>query len=89
MSSPAINYNSPADLRKAGFDALTKELGPLGMVLFMRQFDSGYGDYTAERDELLKDLVLEDVENELYALSSKHSEKNQERLNRSIADSDS
>ena len=68
MSDLAINYknyNNPAALRKAGIEALTKELGPLGMALFLRQYDSGYGDYTAERDDLLKDITLEDVEREL------------------------
>lgn len=64
----AIDYNNPVALRKAGLEALTRELGPLGMALFMRQYDSGYGDYTAERDELLKDISLEDVERELEAM---------------------
>ena len=65
MSNLAIDYNSPVALRKAGLEALVKELGPLGMVLFMRQFDGGYGDYTADRDELLKDVTLEEIEREL------------------------
>lgn len=65
MSNLDIDYNNPVALRKAGLEALAKELGPLGMALFMRQFESGYGDYTAEREELLKDVTLEDVEREL------------------------
>jgi len=69
MNHLAIDYNNPVALRKAGLDALTKELGPLGMALFMLQFDVGYGDYTAERDDLLKDITLEDVERELAAMA--------------------
>jgi hypothetical protein len=65
MGSLAIDYNNPVTLRKAGLAALTKELGPLGMALFMRQYDSGYGDYTLEREELLKNVTLEDIEREL------------------------
>ena len=65
MSNLAIDYNSPTALRKAGINALTKELGPLGMALFLRQYDSGYGDYTAERDSLLEDITLDDIEKEL------------------------
>ena len=38
------------------------------MALFMRQYENGYGDYTAERDELLKNVTLEDVERELEAM---------------------
>jgi hypothetical protein len=68
MSNPAIDYNNPVALQKAGLEALTKELGPLGMALFMRQYDSGYGDYTAERDELLKAVTLEEVEHALEAM---------------------
>ena len=61
----SIDYNNPVALRKAGLDALAKELGPLGMVLFMRQYEYGYGDYTVEREELLKDVTLEEIESEL------------------------
>ena len=68
MNNLAIDYNNPVALRKAGLDALTKELGPLGMALFMLQFDVGYGDYTEERDEILKDVTLEDAERELAAM---------------------
>jgi len=65
MNKQTIYYNNPAALRKAGLEALAKELGPLGMALFLRQYESGYGDYTAEREELLKGVTLEEVEHEL------------------------
>ena len=68
MSNLAIDYNSPVSIRKAGLDALKKELGPLGMALFLLQFDNGYGDYTEEREELLKDITIEDIESQLVAL---------------------
>ena len=68
MNNLAVDYNNPTALRKAGLEALAKELGPLGMALFIRQYENGYGDYTAERDELLKDITLEDVERELEAM---------------------
>jgi hypothetical protein len=70
MNNLAIDYNNPAALRKAGLDALTKELGPLGMALFMRQYERGYGDYTAERDDILKDVTLEEAERELEAMNN-------------------
>jgi hypothetical protein len=65
MSNLTIDYNNPVMLRRAGIDALTKELGPLGMAMFLRQFDSGYGDYTAERDEILDGITIEDIERDL------------------------
>jgi len=48
-------------IRKMGIDALTEKLGPIGMVEFMRQFDSGYGDYTKERHTWLDNLTIEDI----------------------------
>jgi len=52
-------------LRKLGIDALTEKLGPIGMVEFMRQFDSGYGDYTKDRDTWLDNLTIEDISSEI------------------------
>ena len=48
-------------IRERGFSALTKELGPSGMAIFMRQFDNGSGNYTEEREELLKDITIDDI----------------------------
>ena len=33
-------------LREKGLKALSRELGPSGMAIFIRQFESGKGDYT-------------------------------------------
>ena len=43
-------------IRHMGIKALTEKLGHVGMVEFIRQFDSGYGDYTKERNEWLDDI---------------------------------
>lgn len=58
----AIDYRNPSAIRKMGIDALTKELGPVGMAYFIRQYDTGEGDYTAEREQLLSDVTMEDIE---------------------------
>ena len=68
MNNMAIDYNDPVTIRKIGLEVLAEELGPLGMALFMRQYDKGYGNYTEERNELLKDITTEDIEQELEAL---------------------
>ena len=65
MNNTAVDVYNPVELRKAGIDALTKELGPLGMTLFLRQFEIGHGDYTKERDELLDGITIEDIEREI------------------------
>ena len=66
----AIDYRNPAVIRRLGIDALTKELGPVGMAYFIRQFDRGQGDYTAERAELLAGITNDDILRELEELES-------------------
>lgn len=56
---------NPAELRRAGIDALVKALGPVGMARFLRQFDPGQGDYTAERDRILGSPSVDEVMDEL------------------------
>jgi len=48
-------------IRQTGFKALTRALGATGTVLFIRQFENGYGNYTKERTETLKDVTLDDI----------------------------
>ncbi len=52
-------------IRKKGIEALTEKLGPVGMVEFIRQFDSGYGDYTKERHEWLDDENVTVISNNI------------------------
>ena len=40
-------------IRTAGMRALARELGWVGMVRFLQQFETGDGDYSAERHEWL------------------------------------
>ena len=56
------------EIRLTGLKALSRELGPVGMVRFLQQFETGYGDYTAERHTWLKERnvseIVEDIEQE-------------------------
>jgi hypothetical protein len=45
---------TPTDIRKLGIEAITKELGPVGMIRFFEQYELGYGDYTKEREFILQ-----------------------------------
>jgi hypothetical protein len=56
---------SPADIRKAGLEAVAKKLGPLGMVRFLQQFETGRGDYTKERAQWLKDIGIQEIVSEI------------------------
>ncbi len=48
-------------IRRMGILALSEKLGPVGMVEFIRQFDSGYGDYTKERHEWLDEIDINSI----------------------------
>ena len=61
----AIDYRNSSLVRRMGIDALTKELGPVGMVHFIQQFDRGEGNYTIEREILLSGITMEDALREL------------------------
>jgi len=71
--STAIDFRNPAMIRKAGMSALTKELGTVGAAYFMRQFSTGQGDYTAERDKWLAGISLDDIVKNVRELEEKHS----------------
>jgi hypothetical protein len=49
------------EIRRAGFAALLRELGPVGMARFLQQFSAGSGDYSEERHALLDHLTVDDV----------------------------
>lgn len=41
------------EIRRNGLEALAQALGPVGMVHFLQQFETGRGDYTNERHQWL------------------------------------
>jgi hypothetical protein len=60
-----IQLLTPSNIRKLGLEALAKELGPIGMVRFLQQYEEGSGDYTREREEWLKGLKVKDIIKEI------------------------
>lgn len=56
---------NPVILRKMGLEALSKSLGPVGMIRFLQQYEAGAGDYTRERDFWLKGIDVESIATEL------------------------
>ena len=52
-------------VRVTGLRALSRDLGPVGLVRFLQQFETGEGDYTAERHHWLKDVTVQEVVREI------------------------
>jgi hypothetical protein len=48
-------------IRIAGMEALVRELGVVGMVRFLQQFETGHGDYSKDRHEWLDNQDLDTI----------------------------
>lgn len=48
-------------IRRDGLDALRKRLGRAGMIRFLQQFETGSGDYVAERRGWVDKTSLDDL----------------------------
>ena len=63
------------EIRTFGLEALYRELGPVGMVRFLQQFETGKGDYSVERHELLKGMDVTRLVEEARKLSKQREER--------------
>ncbi len=57
-------------VRQLGIAALTQQLGMVGMIKFLQQSETGWGDYTKEREQWLGNPDLKNLFNAI-----KNSEK--------------
>ncbi len=51
---------TPVEIRRVGLAALARDLGFVGMVRFLQQFESGVGDYSTERHAWLGAATVSD-----------------------------
>ena len=52
-------------IRLAGLRALSRDLGDAGMVRFLQQFETGDGDYTADRTRWLGERTVQELAQEI------------------------
>ncbi|MBP0029592.1 hypothetical protein [Roseofilum sp. Guam] len=52
---------TPVELARKGFKVLVDNLGYVDSVKFLRLFDPGHGDYTAERHQWLDEMSMDDI----------------------------
>jgi hypothetical protein len=62
-----------SEITRHAIDLLSKEIGIVNTVRFLNQFTTGYGNYTEERQDLFKDLTLDEI---LAAVKKPPSHKN-------------
>lgn len=51
-----VKRRSLEEVRRRGYEALARELGPADFVRFLQQYGTGSGDYTEERHQWLDSL---------------------------------
>ena len=57
----AIEARPLVEITKEALKVLNKEMGIVDTVRFINQFTTGYGDYTQDREQLFKDLTLDNI----------------------------
>ena len=56
-----LNERTPAEIRRAGWEALREKLGLAGTLKFILEYDRGAGNYTELRRKLFKDKRVMDI----------------------------
>jgi hypothetical protein len=52
---------TPQQIREEGMKALSRELGIVGMIRFMQQFEMGQGNYSNDRHQWLDQYSVDDI----------------------------
>jgi hypothetical protein len=52
---------NPAELRRRGLEILIRELGYVDAMRFLHQYETGQGDYTRDRHQLLPAWTVEEM----------------------------
>ncbi len=64
-------------IRELGLRALLKELGQVGTIRFLQQFETGHGDYTQDRSQWLGNLSVDELVEKIESRRKAHSESDQ------------
>jgi hypothetical protein len=56
-----VQAMTPQQIRVAGLVALSRELGLVGMIRFMQQFEMGQGNYSIDRHVWLDPYTVDDT----------------------------
>ena len=54
-------------IRLTGIELLSRHMGLTGMIRFLQQTETGYGDYTKDRAGLLGDPTIEELAERIQA----------------------
>lgn len=54
-------YLTLNEIRTIGFEALLRELGPVGAIRFIQQYETGRGNYTRDRRKFLPKKSVKEI----------------------------
>jgi len=60
-------FYSNAELRRAAYRAIARELGPSGLIRFIQDRSNGSGDYTRDRHTWLPKKSVEELASDIRA----------------------
>jgi len=60
MNMP-LSEMTPAEVRRAGWDALREKLGPASALKFILDYDRGTDNYTELRKKIFKGKTVKDI----------------------------
>lgn len=55
------DYLTLSEIRTIGFEALVRELGPVGAIRFIQQYEAGRGNYTRDRRKFLPKKSVNEI----------------------------
>lgn len=67
-----VQMMTPQQIRIAGLTVLARELGLVGMIRFMQQFEMGQGDYSKDRHQWLDPYTVDDIAKMAREKKGKH-----------------
>ncbi|MCC7290945.1 MAG: hypothetical protein IT449_02650 [Phycisphaerales bacterium] len=75
-------HRTPDNIRREGLKALRERLGHAGMICFLQQFETGHGDYAAERREWVDRITMDDIKQAARQPRRAQAKKKPRRSNR-------
>lgn len=55
------DYLTLNEIRMIGFEVLVRELGPVGAIRFIQQYEAGRGNYTRDRRKFLPKKSVREI----------------------------
>ena len=66
-------FKTPNELNNEAMKILYEKLGAVNTIRFINQFNSGFGDYTSERENIYKDKSVDELVSEIKHLRKEES----------------